>query len=827
MKRIFTIVKNTLLYTILFIIIGSALSIFTIWYYQDFLKQNMVRQLNTFINTPIKVETINLEIFEYFPLVALNLENVIVTESTPSSKLNLTTMKTVYIAFNPLQLIRGNYIVYSLKLEEGSIFLRNDKVHGINYEILKKNETSQKTSSFFEIANAELTNVNISMDDQKNNYGFDISIPSLNAKINFLDSLIGIQLNGASKINDLQINKKSYLKSRQTDLRANLTYNSSSSVLMIRESNFLVNNSNFEANGTIDINNSSLNLLLDGKETDFKSLVALLPKPYSDRFAKYSSEGSVYFDMEIKGSISDKSTPSISSHFGFKNATIYKPETKISLSNSSFEGWFATTSLNNLQNAELQINDFSGVFDGEQIKGSFSMENFDDPLIRCEIEGLFHLSSLSDFFSFDGFENISGDLITDFSLEGKTKDFKDLSRMSKIKSAGQVEVIDIGFLPSKYGLLFSNWNGTLLFNSNSIAFNDLAGKIGDSEIFSQGRVVNIFTYLFSKDESTLIIDSKVSSPKLDLDQILRHENKSKNSDYSFSIANGLKTRFEIDIDKLLYKRISAENITGIALVDNQILELKNVQFDEIGGKISLDASINTSGKNIELLSTFKTRDIYIDSLFYVFNNFNQSFLVKEHMKGRITSEVNTELSLTNKLEFIPKTLLADMQIKITGGQLIKFEPIYVLEDYVPRNSLENLRFSDLTNTIHVENETVYIPEMEIHSNAASIKIGGKHTFDERINYKIVAPLIITTKVDPDTAFGAIEDDGTKPPKIHLILKGTTDDYSVSLDKERIKNEAISNLKDEVKELKEAFQQKREEKKKKVSLDEDDYFDWDN
>ncbi|MGB4974804.1 MAG: AsmA-like C-terminal region-containing protein, partial [Cyclobacteriaceae bacterium] len=140
-------------------------------------------------------------------------------------------------------------------------------------------------------------------------------------------------------------------------------------------------------------------------------------------------------------------------------------------------------------------------------------------------------------------------------------------------------------------------------------------------------------------------------------------------------------------------------------------------------------------------------------------------------------------------------------------------------------NLNRLRFADLKNDIHIENKIVYIPQMEVSSNVTTIQISGTHTFDQRIDYRVIAPLRSKKKIDPDEAFGAIEETNTGSTKIFLKIVGTTDNYSVIYDKEAVKKKIVSDLKKEVVELKEAFKLKGKIKKKEIELKEDDYFDW--
>jgi hypothetical protein len=55
--------------------------------------------------------------------------------------------------------------------------------------------------------------------------------------------------------------------------------------------------------------------------------------------------------------------------------------------------------------------------------------------------------------------------------------------------------------------------------------------------------------------------------------------------------------------------------------------------------------------------------------------------------------------------------------------------------------------------------------------------------------------------------------------------GTTDDYKIIYDTESVKKKIASDLKKEVKELKDAFKNKGTKEKKELELEEEEYFDW--
>ncbi|NJN42623.1 MAG: AsmA-like C-terminal region-containing protein [Flammeovirgaceae bacterium] len=178
------------------------------------------------------------------------------------------------------------------------------------------------------------------------------------------------------------------------------------------------------------------------------------------------------------------------------------------------------------------------------------------------------------------------------------------------------------------------------------------------------------------------------------------------------------------------------------------------------------------------------------------------------------------------MKLFQETLIADINVTIENGELNNFDPLKELNKYLDDEGLSRLRFADLKNEIHVENKMIYLPKMEVSSNVTNIQLSGTHTFDQRIDYRVIAPLRNKKKIDKDEAFGALEEDTSGKAKVYLKITGTTNDYKVSYDKDAVKQKIASDLKKEVQELKEAFRLKGKLKKKELELS-DEEFDWDN
>jgi hypothetical protein len=360
-----------------------------------------------------------------------------------------------------------------------------------------------------------------------------------------------------------------------------------------------------------------------------------------------------------------------------------------------------------------------------------------------------------------------------------------------------------------------------------MALSNVAAVVGNSDVVLNGFFKNVVTFLLFENQP-LGIEADLKSNFLDVDQLFAlayTDDADKSLDYTFHISPTIYLNFNCDVQKLQYKRFTARKLTGDLLVKNQMAVSKNIELNTMGGKLSLSAIVDANNNNaIDVISSAKLFSIHMDSLFFVFKNFNQSFIESQHLKGQATADINFELVLNEKLKLIPPTLIADISTVIKNGELNNFEPMQKLNKYLDDEGLSKLKFADLKNDIHVENKTVYIPQMQVRTNVTSFQVSGTHTFDQQIDYHIVAPLINKSKVDVTEAGDALENQAGQL-KLFLRIVGTTDNYQVKYDTDAVRKKIASDLKKEVQELKDAFKNKGVKKKKELELSTEE-FDWD-
>jgi AsmA-like C-terminal region/Protein of unknown function len=757
------------------------------------------------------------------------LSNVYVEDSHPADYPLLTANK-ISFQFHPLEAYRGQYNIKGLEVAEAEVSLKIDAKGKNNYTVLKPSDGTSKSSVSLELKNVNLKTIRVIYLDMKAKQHYIFRSKELDASIRTEKDIYDIAATGELTTEEINVNGRSYFTGKSFQVTSELVYDDLKKHLTIKPSALELKKAHFSVDGAYEWKKiNTIDLRVVGKETDIQTIFSLLPEGVSSQFEKYKSKGDVFFSGKLKGPITDDQLPALQIDFGFTKATIFHPDYKSKIEGASLKGSFHSDDLSDSRKATLILNNVRGTLNGEPFTAIFELRDFKNPDVKCSFKGNMDAAALVGFYPIENVQRVSGALNADVSFRGKINLLKNRSTAQQVSTQGNIDLKNISFLYGSEKIPLKNLNGNLQFSNNDLALSNVSAKFGNSDFIFNGFFKNIITFLLFENQP-VGIETDMKSDFLDVNQLFRigygNSSSGNSAQYEFAISPNVYLNFNCDVKRLIYKKFNATGIKGDLLVKNRVAVSRQLSLETMGGELTLSGIVDaTNSKAIDVVCSSHLNRIYLDSVFYVFENFDQNFIQDKHLKGQVTADVNMEMALNQNLRLFQETLTADISASIKNGELNDFEPMKKLNRFLDDEGLSKLRFSDLKNDIHIEKKMIYIPQMEVRSNVTDIKISGTHTFDQRINYKLVTPLRGKAKFTDQQAEGALETDGSGQTKLFLKIIGTTDDYKISLDTEAIKKKIITDIKQEVKGLKDAFRKKETQKKKELELEEDEYFDW--
>lgn len=794
-----------------------------------------IREANKNLNTPVKIAEMDISVFSSFPHIDIVLKDVYIEDSHEGSY-PLLTASEIRCQLNPVQVWKGNYTIKGLSITNSETSFKINKAGENNYTILKPgNKKSTDGSSMkFELNDVRLEKTKVHYIDINADEHLTFLSEELLASIHSANDIYDIEADGELTTEKISVNGNSFLAGKSFKITSELSYDDAQRSLTIRPSTLRIRNSSFSVSGAYEWKKKNIiDITTQGTETDIQTLLSLLNESVAKKFQKYRSKGNVYFTARLNGEISRNVSPSINIDFGFKDATLYNPDSRSEIRGASMEGSFVSAQILKIESATLNLKDIKGKLNDEPFTADFQLRNFRDPSVRCSFDGRVDAKSLLDFYPVKNLKDLSGSLLANVKFDGKVGLLKKRATAQRVSTEGTIELENIGLTYGTDNVRLQNLRGNMQFNNIDLALSNVSGKIGNSDFLLNGFFKNIITFILF-DNQPIGIETDLKSGFLDVDELFamgfgqpsQNSGESKKNQYEFKISRNINLNFNCDVKALRYKRFHATDLKGDLLVKNEMAVSRNIRFNSMGGDMSFTGIVDAkNNKAIDVVSSFRLNGINVDSVFYVFENFDQNFIVDKHLKGKAFADVSLEFTLNQNLRLYQETLTSDISTSIKGGELNNFEPMKKLNKYLNDEGLGKLRFSEIKNDIHIENKTVYIPQMEVRTNVTSIKISGTHTFDQRIDYRLIAPLRNDKNVTSVEAKQALEEDGSGQSKLFLKIVGTADDYRVVYDSESVKKKIATDLKNEVQELKEAFKNKGTKEKKEVELEEDEYFDW--
>ena len=790
-------IKRSLAGVVLVILLTISAGVIFSLFYKDEIIAYFLRETNKHITTPINVGKIDVSIFSHFPNISINLQNVTIKESNNDHRGDLGKAKMISLSFNPIDLFNKNYTISGLHFYDVEVKLNIDKNGNPNYIFYKKDSTTKGAA----LALQNITGEKLKIDylDQKTGYHVAIFVKKAKSQLVQLDNLLKISVKGNLVSDEVRITKRVFFNNKVIDLETDLEWDLQKRVYDFKSGKLNIDRGAFEVTGKVDVAEKNIDLNINGLNTTFQSINSLLSNDLSKYFEDYKSKGSVYFSGAVNGNYSANSNPRVTLEFGANNASFFHPQYKKQLTDVNLTGYFNTGKTNNAANYRLDLKNFSCKLEDKLMEGSLVLQNFDDYRIDLFLKGEADVNTLLLLLPKKYVKTAFRNLKMDIHVHGKLKNPK---LTENLDANGEIEMKNVSFVLTGEKLPFNKINGSLMLNKNDLAISNLMGLVGNSDLRLNGYIKDISKILLGKNR-VYKMQADLQSSYLDFDELLKSNfasrDTTKNKTYEFRISPKISLDFNCEIDHLKFKRFYGRDIKGQLEINHQIAILKNVSFLSMGGRINVSGSINSKKENrIETISYANLYNINIDSIFYVFKNFNQEWLTDKNLKGQLDTDINLYMNFNKNLVLNTKSLVADIHTSINNGELNNFEPMMKLSKFVEEESLAQMRFSHMTNEIKIENRTIYMPEMEIRSNVSNILISGTHTFDKDIDYHLRVPLKSFIRISKKSDYNQ---NARRGMSLLLKITGSTSDYTISYDTKALKDNFKKDFLDESKEWK--------------------------
>ncbi len=813
-------------------------------WYEDDITAWFLQRLNQEINCRVEIKKVEFSLIRNFPYATVSLEGVKAYNSKNFPvKGEMIQAERIDFSFNFWNLFSDNYEVNRIALKQSRVDLRVDTNGERNFDILKKDAANANAESKvdFKLNKLHFENCELAYNDERSKIYGSALFSDYSLKGAFAEEKFDLSSKGELLVHQLELDSIVWVKEKPIKTQLNFIADNKNKSYQLQESQVIVGKLELLLKGMLENKtNPYIDLTAEGDDMDVKSILSLMPQQYVKKIEDYSSDGDIKLSIKIKGAWEKSNVPAMSVDFSTNNLSVENTREDITMKEITCKGKFENQQggILNFDHLKFKLN--NGSFDA-----TLRLQNLNKPNINLNLKADLALEDFSKFVSTDPLQNMKGLAKVDLKLNTSDQTVEEFKQggYKNIKAEGTAQISDWSFTLSGDTLPYTNFNGTYRFHENEVRIENMQGMVGKSDIKLRGRLENLFGWLFGPGE-TLGFTAFTESKKVFVDQLMAKkpgDGKEKNA-YSLILSPRIKMRLESRIGQLFYRKFRANDITGVLSLDNAIFKAEKLILKTMNGSISMNAAVEANSQNKFLIqSNSILKQVDINRLFYECENFGQTVMKDENIKGTVDARVEIKAVCNSDLSIDPAKVYCKMDLIINKGELILFEPLQALSKYIAVDDLRHVKFSELSNSIEIKDSKIYIPNMEIASNAITISASGTHTFDNEIDYHIRLLLsdVLSKKMKKnknEDEFGELEEDEGGKTNLFLSMKGPLMNPRISLDTKGVREKIKQDIQREKQTLKQILkdefglfkndttlkpQDEKPKKKRKVLIDFDE------
>jgi len=770
-----------------------------LYIYRDDICGLIVDELNKHLKTEVQVSEVELSFWGSFPNLSVDFNHVFIKDSYPNATKFDTLLYSdrIRLKLNPLDIWREIYTVKSLEISPGVLKLKVNEEGINNFDILKERDEVEESEGF------ELKLEEVYFE------GFRFSYINSATKQEYKTRLNTLALQGEFSASEFTVNAKSDLQiisarsgsiglvnDKPANLQIGVHVNRDSNTVRIPRSTIYIANLPFDFQA--DILDSSFRIQLKGKNISIEDAANNLAMNEVGHVKKFKGTGKFLFDLKINGTNDPVQPVSAVCKFGVDKASLREPERGIQLSAIKLDGYYSNEggpSKEQLRLSNVSFRSAAGPF-----KGNLAITQFARPIFKGAAEGTLDLSIVHALFHLPLIETLDGkvDVHADFKVQSITAPTGEMDyNIERCEGNVFMKGVNLSLINDKR--LFRDMAGTVYLRNNDLGLENVKVLVGSSDFQLNGVFKNLVD--FFKGRGNLLANVDIRSRQINLDEDLGTETREEKvlKNRSFILPDNIDGKLFLDVDRMIYDKHSFERLKGNITIEKRVLNFPKLTVQNGGTEAFGSLTIQEQSPEIfKITSNIASTNINFTRLFKEWDNFRQDVVKSNNIEGLAQANVEFEALFDVRSGVIPSSIVARIGIQIDNGRLknveafqaiiaslkgssatrlaLKKEEIKILGD-----KLADLRFERMTNTLLIRDEMLVIPAMRIESSALNVDLAGKHSFDNKIDYKF-GFYFRDLKLKKESEFGVEKDDGLGL-NIYVRMYGDLNNPTIEWDKD--------------------------------------------
>lgn len=772
------------------------------------IKTLLVSEINKQLTAEVKVGKINLNLIRRFPQVSLHLSEVRIG-SLPGDTVPLLKAGHLYLRFNLLQLIRGNYTLKHIELSDGDLNLLIPKNGDPNYLILKPGKGDSSSQFSLDLRRVSIRNIHVKYRSLPDAMVLRFFCLKNTLKGKFSSDKYTLRASGRLRLDPCLIAGYHYFTGQEADLNLHLNIDNTYNRYTFQRGELDIEGLPFTLTGTVtdQPRKGILDLAVEGRKMNLRHLAGLLPESLGHIKELYDFDGDIEFLGTITGGYSNGNSPALKFGFSVGNGQVEHTGNHIVLKEIQCKGEF----LAEKGITGFKLSGFSAALPDGSIKGDISIQNPDNPEIATTLIVESGISQLLEFFAFKDIEKASGRISANLQMQGAVSfsDGFEIQQIQHCRTSGTIRLSDVSGCFPGYPEV-SGLEGTVILHNNEINASGVTGALGHESFVLSVTLSNLVPYLVNR-QNGLAVQGNLKISAFNTGNFQQPaSSKSKSSGKAMVVLpDWIRGTIGLQCDAFRSGAFNASGVRARVTLIPGSVRVDDLSMNSCDGRISGTVVLaQKNDKSLILEADLETEKTNISVLFRQFDNFGQDDLTWKELSGLLTGKIRFTAPLKSDGDPQWPLVEAIADLKVEEGVLSGYAPVMELSKYTRIEDLSVIRFHTLENQLRVTGNKIIIPAMFIRSDAADLTVSGIHSFDDTIDYhlSILLSEVLSRKAkqrNQDKAEIMEEQDTRGRLTLHMSITGTSAKPVVKYDRReqrKIVKQELKNEKETVKGL---------------------------
>lgn len=728
--------------------------------FKDKLVQLVKDEANKSLNAKVDFGDFDLTLFSSFPDFRFKIQDVSVINMEPFAGDTLAYIKELSFDLNIKSVISGD------KYQVNSVVIDEPKINGIvmhdgkaNWDITKPSTDTtaaapadtSATKFALKLKSLEIKHATITYNDMQGNMSAILKDLNYTMSGDFTQDVF--VLSNLLDIAETSYNMGGvgYLTKVKTHFKADLDMDMPNMKFAFKENELGLNDLGLSFDGFVAMpkEDISMDMKFAAKQTEFKSILSLIPSVYSKDFASVQTKGSLKLNGFVKGTMhsekdSTKNTyPSFDINLGIADAMFKYPSLPKSVNNINVDVHVANPK-DYLDATVIDVNKFHLEMAGNPIDMWAHVKTpISDPDLAAEVKGIINLTSVKEFIPLDKGDDMSGIVKADISAAGRMSSL-DRKEYDKFKMAGTLEIDKMNYKTSTlpYDVLLNVMK--MNFTNQFVELSAFDAMMGKSDIKANGRIDNFMQYVFK--DSLIKGSFNVQSNLMDLNQLMSSTEPTATAQpaaadtAAMSVAEvpgNIDFNLNANFAKVLYDNLTIDNMVGNIVVRQKKVDMTNLKLGLLGGNVLMNGYYETTNPTKPTVNmNFKVDNFDIQKTFTAFNTVQKLAPIGQYAKGMFTATLeNFKADLDQSMSPILSSLHGNGVFKTASVSVGGFPPFTKLGEALKIEQLKNLNIQNVMADYEFKDGRVNLRNpVKVKMDKIDAEITGSTGFDQTIDY---------------------------------------------------------------------------------------------